>query len=241
MAKHDVIPNPRVGAYYAVGAAALAAAAAAGWPWAAPLLWPALSFAIAATGYAGAGPGIYGKKDGRLPLRMRAIMGPMLLGQTLSLRHYRKQCAPWDRGAPDLLMGRMLDAGEARNLLACGVTAVLDLTAEFSETEALRQAAYRNLPILDLTAPTRAQLSSGVDFIREHSANGVVYVHCKVGYSRTAAFVGAYLMAEGHAGSADQAMECMRKARPGLVVRPEVVDALHAYHGALQRGDPCSP
>ena len=237
----NVTENPRVGCYYAAGAVVLAVASTAGWPWAAPLLWPAISFSIVAIGYAGAGAGIYGKTNGRLPLRTRVIMGPVLLGQVLSLRHYRRHCRPWDEAAPGLLMGRMLRKNEAEDLLACGVTAVLDLTAEFSQTDALRQTVYCNLPILDLTAPNLEQTQAGVAFIREQAAEGVVYVHCKVGYSRTAALVGAYLMAAGHAGGAEEAIGRMQAARPGMVIRPEAVEALRAFHDALRRTDGRSP
>jgi protein phosphatase len=228
MANRDVTPNWRVGGYYAVGAALLAAGATLGWPWGALLLWPAVACAIVAVGYAAAGPRIYHKKDGRLPLSTRVIMAPVLLGQDLSLRHYRRHGRPWDEAVPGLLMGRKLDDIEAQELLAGGVTAVLDLTAEFSEVEPLRRTIYCNLPILDLTAPTPAQLLSAVEFIRDNAA-GVVYVHCKIGYSRTAAVVGAYLMAAGHATGADDAMSRMRTARSPLVIRPEVVEALRAF------------
>lgn len=228
-----VTPNPRVGAYYAGGAVLLAMGALAWMPWAAILLWPALSSAIAAAGYVGVGPAIYRKKDGRLQLVTRVIMGPMLLGQALSLRYYRRQCRPWDEAVPGLLMGRKLNEAEAEDLLAHGVTAVLDLTAEFSEAARLRQTVYRNLPILDLTAPTPEQLQDAVEFIREHVANGVVYVHCKIGYSRTAAVVAAYLLAAGHAGDADGAMSRMRAARPSMVIRPEVVKALESFQRTI--------
>jgi protein phosphatase len=230
MANRDVTPNRRVGAYYAAGAALLVSAATLSWPWGVPLLWPAVSCAIVAIGYAGAGPRIYRKRDGRLPLITRAIMAPVLLGQDLSLRHYRRHGRPWDQATPELLMGRKLDSAEAEELLASGVTAVLDLTAEFSEVALLRQTAYCNLQILDLTAPTLEQLQSAVEFIRKNAMTGVVYVHCKIGYSRTAAVVGAYLMAAGHATGADDAMAQIRKARSPLVIRPEVAEALRAFH-----------
>jgi len=222
--------NWRVGSYYAVGALLLVSAAVASWPWGALLLWPAVSCAIVAVGYAGAGPRIYGKKDGRLSLSTQAIMAPVLLGQDLSLRHYRRHGQSWNRAAPELLMGRKLNSAEAGELLSAGVTAVLDLTAEFSEVELLRQTTYCNLQILDLTAPTPAQLRGAVEFIRKNAATGIVYVHCKIGYSRTAAVVGAYLMAAGHAADADDAMAQMREARSPLVIRPEAVEALHAFN-----------
>jgi len=230
MADRDVTPNRRVGAYYMVGAIVLVAGAAPGWPWSVPLLWPAVSCAIVAIGYFGAGPGIYRKRDGRLPRVARVIMAPVLLGQDLSLRHYRRHGHPWDEAAPELLMGRRLNSAEAEELLASGVTAVLDLTAEFSEVELLRQTVYCNLQMLDLTAPTFEQLQRAVEFIRKNAVNGVVYVHCKIGYSRTAAVVGAYLMAAGYAAGADDAMAQMRRARSPMVIRPEVVAALRAFH-----------
>lgn len=236
----DVTPNLRVGAYYVAGAVLLALLAGAGRPWGAFLTWPALSFAVAAIGYFGAGPAIYRKKDGRLPLTTRVIMAPMLLLQDLSLRYYRRQCRPWDEAMPGLLMGRLLDGREAGDLLARGVTAVLDLTAEFSEAELLRGTAYCNLPILDLTAPTIFQLRSAVAFIREQSEKGVVYVHCKIGYSRTAAVVGAYLVAAGQARDADEAMARMREARPPMIIRPEAVAALRGFHQALENPSPYS-
>lgn len=233
MANRNVTPNLRVGAYYATGALLLAAAATLGWPWGAPLLWPAVSCAIVAVGYAGAGPGIYRKKDGQLTLDTRVLMAPVLLGQELSLRHYRREGRPWDEATPGLLMGRKLNRAQAEKLLSCGVTAVVDLTAEFSEVESLRLAGYYNLPILDLTAPTPAQLQSAVEFIRDNATTGIVYVHCKIGYSRTAAVVGAYLMAAGDAADAEDAMAQMREARSPIVIRPEVVQALRAFQDSL--------
>lgn len=233
MVYRDVTPNLRVGAYYATGAALLAATTAIAWPWGVALLWPAVACSIVAAGYAGVGPGIYRKRSGRLPLATRLLMAPVLLGQELSLRHYRRQGNAWDEATPELLMGRVLDRSEAELLLGQGVSAVLDVTAEFSEEEPLRQTHYCNLPILDLTAPTPEQLQHAVDFIREHAATGIVYVHCKIGYSRTAAVVGAYLLAAGVAVDADDAMQRMRDARSPLVIRPEVVAALRAFAASL--------
>jgi protein phosphatase len=234
MVNRDVTPNWRVGSYYAVGALLLLAAAVLSWPWGAPLLWPAVSCVIVAIGYAGAGPRIYRKKDGRLPLGTRLIMAPVLLGQGFSLRYYRRRGESWNEAAPKLLMGRRLNSAEAGDLINAGVIAVLDLTAEFSEVALLRQTTYHNIQILDLTAPTHAQLKSAVEFIRRNAEDGLVYVHCKIGYSRTAAVIGAYLMAAGYATDADDAMAQMREARSPLVIRPEVVEALHAFHTRCQ-------
>jgi protein-tyrosine phosphatase len=106
-----------------------------------------------------------------------------------------------------------------------GVTAVLDLTAEFSEAKPFRKINYRNIPVLDLTAPTQAQLVEMSEFIANNSRNGAVYVHCKIGYSRSAAAVAAYLIMSGNANTAKEAFAIIRRVRPSIVIRPEVISA----------------
>jgi protein phosphatase len=235
MENEHVTPNFRIGAYYGVGAVPVAIIAAATWPWGAPLAWGALGLAIQAAGYFGVGPRIHAKRDGRLPLITRILLGPILVGQYVSLLYYRRQGNAWDEAVPGLLMGQLLDDRRAKELLDAGATAVLDLTSEFSEVALLRDKTnYCNLPILDLTAPTPAQLQRAIDFIQENARDGVVYVHCKAGYSRTAAVVGAFLMATGQSDSVDAAMAHMRDARSPLVIRPEVVAALQGFEASLR-------
>ena len=100
-----------------------------------------------------------------------------------------------------------------------GVTAVLDLTAEFSETKPFRALVYRNIPILDLTAPSIEQLREMAAFIDEESRQGIVYIHCKIGYSRTAGAAAAYLLQTGKAASVSEAIEIC-----GGFVRPSSCD-----------------
>ena len=230
MANERVTPNYRIGAYYGFGSIPVVALAVLTWPWGVPLAWGALGLAIQSLGYLGAGPGIYAKSNGRLSLLTRLLLGPILAGQYVSLLYYRRQANAWDEALPGLLMGQLLDDARARDLLDAGATAVLDLTTEFSENRLLReQSNYHNLPILDLTAPTPSQLREAVAFIHDNIVTGVVYVHCKAGYSRTAAVVGAYLMASGQSESVNAAMAYMRDARSPLVIRPEVVEALQQF------------
>lgn len=200
--------HPRLALLYALGALITL-----------PLVWPPVALALVAAGYAGLGPAVYRKEGGRLAAPF--LLAPALLGQHLSLAWYRRQCRPWDEAAPGVWIGRVLNEREADEAVRRGVTAVLDLTAEFSEAEPFRRVAYLNLPVLDLTAPTPEQVRAGVAFITEHARTGVVYVHCKIGYSRSAAMVGRWMMASGLVRTAEEAVERMRAARPSLVVRPE--------------------
>jgi len=109
------------------------------------------------------------------------------------------------------------------------VASVLDLSAEFSEAKPFRKINYRNIPILDLTAPTQAQLAEMGEFIGNRSRNGAVYVHCKIGYSRSAAAVAAYLIMSGKANTAEEAFAIIRRVRPSVVIRPEVISALSEF------------
>jgi len=224
-----VRPNRKIGVYYVAGAGTCLAAALIWWPWTGILLWPAVSLAIVATAYWGIGPVIYRKENGRLPLSTRVLLAPCLFGQWLSLLHYRRQTNAWDRIIPGVWIGAKLDEREADEAKLRGVTAVLDLTCEFPENKTFRGLAYENLPILDLTELPAPQLREAVNFISHHSARGVVYVHCKAGYSRSAAAVGAFLLATGQAKTIEQCLAMMRRARPSIVFRPEVTVALDNF------------
>ena len=119
--------------------------------------------------------------------------------------------------------------------MRAGVTAVLDLSAEFSEAKPFRDLRYRNIPVLDLTAPTRAQLLEMASFIADQSRNGIVYVHCKIGYSRSASAVAASLILSGTVGTAEKAFALIRRARPSVVIRPEVAAALSEFESQFRR------
>ena len=229
-----VLPNYRVGVCYSVGALAAIGVSLAGWPWTGILLWPATAFALTAAAYWGLGPSIYRKTDGRLPLSAQLMFAPCLIGQYLSLLHYRRHCDAWNQITPNVWVSARLNRCEAAKMCQAGVIAILDLTAEFSETSTIRALDYRSIAILDLTAPNLAQMREAVEFISQHAERGIVCVHCKVGYSRSAAVVGAYLLASGRANTVEQAVTILRNGRPTIVIRLEALAALNAFHFALQ-------
>jgi len=231
--KLPVTGNRRIGLYYTVGALILACLAAAFWPWGAFLLWPIMAFLIAAAAYFGVGPVIFRKENGRLHWSARLVLAPSLLGQHGSRLYYRRKCRAWDQLTPRIWIGSALTRREAGAAVRLGVTAVLDLTAEFSVPARFRNLAYRNIPILDLTAPTQGQLHEMATFIDEESRKGVVYIHCKIGYSRTAAAAAAYLLLAGTVSNVPDAIDLLRKVRPTMIVRPEVIAALTDFANNL--------
>ena len=163
------------------------------------------------------------------------MLGPVHFGQWLSLLHYRTRSKAWDRISDDLSIGRVLTKRETKRLKSKGVSAVIDLTAEFSEVKALRgeDLPYMNLQVLDLTAATPEQIAQALAFIDEHTQRGPVFMHCKAGYSRSAAVAGAHLLHTGRAKDADGAAAMLRERRPGIVIRPEAMAAIREF--ALSR------
>lgn len=223
-------PNRLVAGYYAAGGAILLLLSLTWKPWTLLLLWPATSLAIVAAGYLWLGPGIFRKKNGVVPWTTWVLLGPVLIGQRISLIFYSCRCRAYDRFTENVWIGRKLCASEARQACESGITAVVDLTAEFSEPACLRALPYLQVAILDLTPPTAEQIDQAVSFIRRHARHGIVYLHCKVGYSRTAAVAGASLMATRHFDDVGQVIAALCKARASIIIRPEALAALRNYH-----------
>jgi membrane-associated phospholipid phosphatase len=228
-----MVRNARIGWQYAALGMCLAVMCWLTWPWGAILIWPIAAIAIVAIGYFHAGPGIFRKRYGRLPFSAKLILAPVLAGNYLSWLYYKRQCRPWDEVVPGVWIGRWLSNAEANEAVRAGVTAVLDLSESFSEARPFVELVYRHMPVLDLTAPTPAQLAEAVAFIDSHRSAGVVYVHCKIGYSRSAAVVAAWLLNAGEAATVDEAIALIKSKRPTIVIRPEIRDALDGWQAAM--------
>ena len=203
----------RIGLRYRLGCLALLALTPLALPYSLLLLWPAASLVVVGAAYAWGKTALLGKSDGELSLPARLVLAPYRLGAMAFIRLRAQFDAPWHEVAPGLLVGRALNRCEARRAIDSGVVAVLDLTAEFDECPDLLRLPYLNLPVLDLTAPSPAVLSRAADFIENHRAGGKVYVHCALGYGRSACVAAAWLLQSGQAKSASEAIGRVRAAR----------------------------
>ena len=218
----------QVGLRYRIGCLALLALTPLALPWSLALLWPAASLALVAAAYAWGGPALLGKSNGELSLPCRIVLAPYRLGALAFVRLRAMFDEPWAEVAPGLLVGRLLSRREARRAMDEGVVAVLDLTAEFSECPDLLRLPYLNLPVLDLTAPHPDELRRAARFIRAHRGRGKVYVHCALGYGRSACVVAAAMLAAGEAEGVAQAVHKVRSARRHAVFSPVGMGALKA-------------
>ncbi|MFO1502085.1 MAG: dual specificity protein phosphatase family protein, partial [Verrucomicrobiota bacterium] len=69
---------------------------------------------------------------------------------------------------------------------------------------------------------------------------GIVYVHCKVGYSRSAMAVGAYLLHQGHAAHLRAVLDQLRTVRKPIIIRPEAIASLQAWAERQPRPTPAA-
>ncbi len=230
-----VTPNHRPAWVYGLSAAACLLVAIAFPPWGMILTWPAFGLGLLSLAYLDAGPGIFRKKGGRLPIVTRLLFGPYLIGNAIAFRYCRRRSPGYIPLTAGVYLGRMLSNSEADEFIEQGLTAVLDLTAEYAECDRFRELAYKNVPILDLTLPTADQLSKAVDFIRHQVVHGRVYIHCALGYFRGPCIAAAYLLATGEAECAEEAVAMVCRARPQAVVPKGLVELLQQHYDERPR------
>ena len=194
---------------------AVIAVAAPWWPLRIALIWLAVSLALMAAAYLGAGPRLlFKRRRGTLYPASWLLMGPFRLCNALAFNVYHRLLPEpaWAEVVPGLILGRRLWAKEAR---ALGPVRVLDLTGEMSETRCLReQAGYVCLPVLDNGCPTPDQLRAGVAWLQENHPRGRVYVHCAAGHGRSATVVIAYLLTIGLVASVEEGVALLQSKRP---------------------------
>jgi len=239
-----------IGLRYLAGVAALCVPVGL-WPgacwW---LVWPIGSLAIVASGYLAFGAGVVGKRDGVRSLPVRLVLAPWLVGGWLVHQlFYRHRVEPFCEIAPPtaelggVYLGRVPSGADVAALRQAGIGAVLDLTAEMPVAKAVRELRYRNVPLLDFTAPDAVALRGAIEFIEIHRRGGArgevaregrgVLVHCALGLTRGALVASAWLAARsGHVdrdGAAVRlALAAVRARRPGVRLPQSLVEQLVA-------------
>ena len=216
-------------AAYAAAALACAVAAVAIAGFALWLLWPAAALALVAAIYASLDGSAFDKNArGVHDAAARWLFAPYFVLAWLNSRWWTRRRPGADEVVPDLFIGRVPGREEAQRYAA-----IVDVSAELQCRPA--GARYVNVPQLDLTPPTRAQIERTVAAIDESRAAGPVLVCCALGYSRSALAVAAWLLASGRARSVSDAIDRVRRARPSIVLGSMHVRALQAYAASLPR------
>ncbi len=98
-----------------------------------------------------------------------------------------------------------------------GVKSIVTMTENSLPDEWVKDLNYLHVPTPDLTAPDMDRIDSAVEFIHQQINNKVpVMVHCAAGMGRAGTILACYLI-KYQKYSAKDAIEKVRKERPGSI------------------------
>lgn len=115
-------------------------------------------------------------------------------------------------------------------LIAEGIGALVTLTEHPLDPAIVRGKGFRylHLPIVDLTAPSLAQIDEAMQFVDAALSDEVpVALHCLAGLGRTGTLLACHLVHRGE--SPDEAIAEVRRRRPGSVETPSQGAAVREY------------
>ena len=140
---------------------------------------------------------------------------------------------------PDLLaaMGRPRRTLQALEYFkSVGIGAIVSLTEEPLGQSLISEFGfeYHHIPIADFSAPDFEQVDQFVEVVKKAlRERQKVLVHCLAGRGRTGTMLACYLVSEGR--SPRQAVEQIRRLRPGSVETPDQEDAVQEYYEHVRR------
>lgn len=102
-------------------------------------------------------------------------------------------------------------------VLKQGVKSIVTMTENALPESWIEDVQYLHIPTPDLTAPDIDKINIAVDFIHERiNSKDAVMVHCAAGMGRAGTVLACYLV-KYHKYSAKDAIEKLRKERPGSI------------------------
>ena len=120
---------------------------------------------------------------------------------------------------PGVYLGRLPFTADRSRLEDSSIGGVLQLCAEFPNLSGLwtvRRMEVVILPILDGLPPSADQFSMAIKAVAHWRSEGrIVLIHCAQGHGRGAVITAAILVACGFADEVVEALEIVRRARPG--------------------------
>jgi atypical dual specificity phosphatase len=125
--------------------------------------------------------------------------------------------------------------GDLPALQTSGVDHIVSLTISALPQDLLAEYGITgiHLPLADMAAPTLAEVERFVKTMTSVlAAGGKVAVHCGAGLGRTGTMLACYLVSQGR--TADEAIDAVRRCRPGSVESFGQEQAIHNYEHHLR-------
>ena len=116
-----------------------------------------------------------------------------------------------------------------------GVKSIITMTENPLPESWIKDVNYLHVPTEDLSAPDMDKIDQTVDFIQERIKNNEpIMVHCAAGIGRTGTMLACYLI-KYHNMSAKNAIEKVRKERPGSIQSESQEIAVGLYHKFIHK------
>ena len=199
--------------------------------------WIGLSLLLVSLAYIFDLPWIFRKKsNGSIPFYIRWIFIPFLLGSQLYNAWARKhdKVPAIQEIEQNLFLACRLFPSDVPYLRKQGVTAILDVTAEFDGldwTAENEELDYFNLPVLDHKSPKSQELLKAVHWIENHiSKSNAVVIHCALGRGRSVLVMAAYLLSKNKSLTVAQALEKITGIRSTAGLNKAQLRALIQFH-----------
>ena len=186
------------------------------------LFWPAGALLIIAGVYWTGSPELFRDNEGVMEPARMLLLAPYVAARWL---HTRLLGEP---GAHEIVNGVWLGRLPGRaELDALRIASVVHLAAELPASRS--GIVSRGVPMLDLIAPTADQLEAAVREIDCVNTARPTLVCCALGYSRSAAVMAAWLVANRSAASIDAAIAMIQSHRPRIVLTAAHRERLHEW------------
>ncbi|MEX1053170.1 MAG: dual specificity protein phosphatase 23 [Nitrosopumilaceae archaeon] len=116
-----------------------------------------------------------------------------------------------------------------------GVKSVITMTENPLPESWVQNVKYLHMPTEDFSAPDMEKIDHTIDFIRERIKNGEpTMVHCAAGVGRTGTILACYLI-KYHNFSVKDAIDKVRKERPGSIQSESQEIAIGLYHKFINK------
>lgn len=136
---------------------------------------------------------------------------------------------------PDRLMaGAMPTKATLSQMKRGGIDVIISLSERIPDLELLAELSMRHhhFPLPDMSAPDIGFIERFVGTLQHELDQGHrVMVHCGAGLGRTGTMLACYLVNEGT--GPDEAIELVRRSRPGSVESLEQEEAVYRYANYL--------
>jgi len=131
--------------------------------------------------------------------------------------------------------GMPTSSTELQWVIGQGIKSVITMTENPLPESWVQDVKYLHVPTEDFSAPDMEKIDHTIDFIQERIKNGEpTMVHCAAGVGRTGTILACYLI-KHHNFSVKDAIDKVRKERPGSIQSESQEIAIGLYHKFLNK------